>query len=191
MDEVGTEVVKTRVIPIDLSTRKLEEPLNAFMVRERGFGIAKYTPDKPFLKTYGLGYCKGIVFYRPKDRMGLICHLSVVKNIDVVVKKLIDNFGGSLNNTKIYLVEGKFPRKERVTSSNFFWPTMQDLIEGFSKVSKEPLFVDFGNDDGKKRGIALNMETGEVSKFFHKSLTCWDPPSPAFTEDMSIKREIF
>lgn len=74
---------------INLSKDVIKEPLNASRVQENHFITAAYSPEKPWLITYGLSACKGIVFLDKSRKSALMAHLASVKDLGVVIRKMV------------------------------------------------------------------------------------------------------
>ena len=54
-----TSSSKPEIKKIDLSIDKIPEPLTAYRINEGRYGVKTFSPDKPYLITYGLSACKG------------------------------------------------------------------------------------------------------------------------------------
>lgn len=143
---------------IDLTRDKVKEPLDAHRVEQGRYAIATYSPDRPFLLTYGLASCKGIVFYDKKSRKGLMCHLASVEDLNKVVEGMVSKFGADLSESKVYIVMGNHQNRREHP-----WPTIEQLAIEIGKHKPARLFID-ANKSVRAKGIVLNLETGELKE---------------------------
>ena len=146
---------------IDLTNEKIEEPLNAYRVESTRYGIAQFTPECPYIATFGVASCKVIAFYNPTEKKGLIAHVSVARNTDAVVERLVSDFGG-IQSSDCYIVGGT--NQARNIGGTHQWPTTEELSERLQKFHPGSLSIDGGVQDWGPRGVALNLGTGELKE---------------------------
>lgn len=164
--------VSTRISNVDLTQDPIKEPLNAYGIEESCFGVAQYSPKMPYIITSGLYSCKAIVFYNHDSQKGLLCHLSAVRDLKKLIQDMIDHFGEDFSKTEVHVIRGVSSGTQGLYS-----PTIEEIISEISKNQPRELFVanekmdEMKNMDRawktgelRKRSIALNLETGEVSE---------------------------
>ena len=173
---------------IDLSQDKIPEPLNAYRVNEGRYGVASFSPERPYLITYGLSACKAVVVYDAKVHKGLIAHLSVVKDLGKVVKGLLSEFQDSLDEVSVCIVVGanegttdsaSFGRRER-----YFWPPIERVVDNIALYHPKTIFID-AKSNPHPRGISLNLETGEIREIDNSKGWTWSNQ-----QDTSLNRKI-
>ena len=178
----------TQIEHIDLSKDKIPEPLNSYRIREGRYGIASFSPERPYLITYGLSACMAIVVYDSKARKGLIGHLSTVKGLDKVIKGLFSEFQGDLNQATISIVVGSSVGSGDAanfgTQEHHFWPSLGQLISAITMHNPKTIEID-DKYSTHPRGIALNLETGEVKEIDNSREWTWSDQ-----QDTSLNRRI-
>lgn len=169
--EVGLLAPGT-VDTVDLSVDKIAEPLNAYRVNEGRYAIAAFSREKPYLITYGLLTCKGIIFYNQATKKGLVCHLSTVRDLSKTIASLVTDFGENPAVSDVFVVESTSAKK--TMSGNHYWPSTGQLALGLKKIGFRKIFVD-ANQAGIKtpRGISLNLETGDVREIDNSNRWTW------------------
>ncbi|OGE27034.1 hypothetical protein A3C32_03770 [Candidatus Daviesbacteria bacterium RIFCSPHIGHO2_02_FULL_41_14] len=178
----------TQIRHVDLSEDKMLEPLNAHRIGEGRYGIASFSPEKPYLITYGLSACKAVVMYDPKDHKGLIAHFSAVKDLDKIIKGLFSEFQGTLDEATVCVVvgssEGTADAAGFGTQERRFWPTPEQLVNDVTTHHPKIILID-DKYNPHPRGIALNLETGEVKEIDNSKGWTWSDQ-----QDTSLNRRI-
>lgn len=170
---------------IDLGKNKIVEPLNAYRIGEGRFGIARFSPSKPYIVTMGLSACKGLSFYREDTRLGLLAHIAVVSEPDKIICGLVNEVGGTLKGVGVNLVMGHHQAMN--SDTGFFWdgkwPTIDELIKEIQKYSPSSFKVDTHANHIK--GLALNLEDGELREIEGSNGWSWSDQ-----HDTSLNRRL-
>lgn len=150
---------------IDLSKDKIDDPLNAHTIDEGRFGIAQFTQDVPYLTTYGISCCKGIVFYDEQTKTGLLCHLSLTKDHKITVAHLVDSFLKPFSRVDAYLVFGVY-QADSCSWLHAYWPTMEQLTVEITSYKPRRLIVDEhpGYRNTGTKGIVLDLSSGRLNQ---------------------------
>ena len=167
IDSVAYSTVDTskaaEIINIDLARdTMLYMPPKGYLINVNNFGIAKFTPDKPFLITDSLYSCKAVIFYDGAEKKGLLCHLPPPEKIAWAEKidRLVSEFNPStdLKNVKVYVIEGRY----QSDSSPF---TIDSIVYDISKYHPFCIYVDrHFTSAPMPKGILLNLQNGKVSQ---------------------------
>ncbi len=157
----------TQIEQVDLSKDKMLEPLNAHRIGVGRYGIVSFSPENPYLITYGLSVCKAIVMYDAKDHKGLIAHLSTVNDLERIIKGLFSEFQGDLSQTTMSIVVGSSEGTENAanfgTQERRFWTSLEQLVNIIAVHHPKTIQVD-DKYNTHPRGIALNLESGELKE---------------------------
>lgn len=161
---------------IDLSQDRVPEPLNAYRVGEGRYGMVSFSPERPYLITYGLSACKALVIYDSKGRKGLIAHLSTVKDLDGVINGLFSEFQADLDQVVVSVVVGS--SEDRGGAANLgtqeqrYWTSLEQLVNAIVVHHPKTIQID-GKYNTHPRGIALNLKTGEVKEIDNSKGWTW------------------
>ncbi len=146
----------------DLRANIIADPEQAYRVGEGRYGMAQYSPDKPHLLTYTLSACKALAFSEESTKRGLLAHLALVRDLEKVTTGLVNEFGGSLAQTDVYLAMGAYQAKKlRFEDGN--WPTIDDLIKVISKHKPGRIFVE-DKPAEPYRNYTLDLVAGQLKE---------------------------
>lgn len=162
---------------INLTENKIKEPLNSHRVGENRYDIATYSQERPYLITYGLSACKALVFYNSTEKKGFIAHISVTGNLKDVIDRFIADLG-NLTDADCYVVNGGRQ------AEGGQWPEVESLIVELSRYQPKSLSINRSGVD-KPRGVALNLENGELSEIDNSSGWTWSD-----SQDVTINKRI-
>lgn len=127
-----TGVSQSNFVEIDLSTEKIPEPLNAHRINEGYFGLATFSPERPYMITYGLSACKCLILYDKGSKTGLVAHISLVHDLGAVIDTLLSALNGNHSQAKVYLIEGSASATRESSSwlktAPPYWPSTEQLL---------------------------------------------------------------
>lgn len=161
----------SELIRVDLSRDKIEKPINAYRVYTNYYGIAQHSPDRAFITTYGLFYCKGIAFTNGTDGRGLLGHIAHVFDLERVIAGLVEQYGG-VSQSDVYLVSGHVQTSSE-RRGPYIWPTIDELVREVCRHNPERLLVDDKQQTDTPRSISLNLQNGEVKEIDESSSWMW------------------
>ena len=191
LGEIKNEVTipnSPQIEHIDLSKDKISEPLNAYRVGEGRYGMISLSPERPYLITYGLSACKAVVIYDARVHKGLIAHLSTVKDLSKVINGLFSEFQGDLDQAIVSVVvgssEGRGDDANFRTQEHRYWTSLERLVDAIVVYHPKTIQIDDKYNTHSK-GIALNLETGEVREIDSSKGWTWSDQ-----QDTSINRRI-
>lgn len=142
---------------VDLGAETMLEPVNSHRVNEGQFAVVEYTPEIPFVVTYGLYVCTAIVIANSERQRGLVAHLSVTRNLPLSLGALVDAYGEDVRESSVTIVRTN-DAPDRIVQ----WPKLSPIVDYFSGLNPGQLTVDDNPLDHGIRGIALDLSDGEV-----------------------------
>jgi len=171
----------TRIFEVDLSTDKIAEPLDAaaYRVNENRFVVARYTPERPYIITYGISACKGVVISSPEEQRGLVGHLSAGGNLEENLDRLVQGYESNLDEADVHVVRA-------IQSDPNFWPPIEAICEYFLQHNPRTLAIDNNPTGTQIRGIAINLADGRVSEIDRASGWTWSE-----LQDTSLNQPIY
>lgn len=175
----------TNIEFIDLHTDRIAEPHSAHRIAERYYGIAGFTPQRPFLVTRGLSACKGLSIYDGKKQIGLLAHIAVANDLETMIEGLVGKVGGTLRGTNVHVVLGTYEARYSGIGYEWDrkWPTIDELINELQKYSPSRLLVDEHPGSGMK-SIALNLENGKLHEIDLSTEMPWSDQDTFFNRSL-------
>ncbi len=146
------------VSEVDLTVNTITEPLDSYRVGEGYFAVAEYSRERPYIITYGLSVCKGIVMYDPDKKRGLVAHLAWAEDAETSLSGIVDSYEDSLQSSDVLTVQTS-------TEGNpEYWPTLESVTELLLRHNPRSLAIDKNTQGTWVRGIALHLGNGQVSE---------------------------
>lgn len=162
----------------DLSSDMVAEPLNAYRVAENQFAVTTYPAQLPYMVTYGISVCKGIVIYSPEEQRGLVGHLAMAPDRKKSLGKIAAGFDSTLAGTDILLIES-------MQSSGDAWPSLESLQDYFMSHNPRTLTIDTNHSGIHPRGISLDLRSGQIREIDGSNGWTWSED-----QDTSLNQRI-
>jgi len=141
---------------IDLSGNKVAEPYNAHRVESGKYAMAEASQDFPYLLTYGLVVCKGIVITPEGGGKGLMAHLSRSDDFSGDLDTIASGYDGDIGGANITIVE------TGTSKETGMWPGTDYIAKHFDGLKSNSISVDRNEKNSWVRGIVLELETGVI-----------------------------
>lgn len=149
-------------VPLEL----VDEPQRAYVVEERNFAVATYSPEFPYMVTSGLWICKGVTFYKPQEQKGLLSHLGRVEKsrLKPTISRLVAAFNQTLTGAEVQITVGA----KQWDNKDFYgqWPTWEEIALEIAEYHPDRILI---HDEFRQpfRNIALDLRTGQVQEFVY------------------------